>query len=312
MEGIITMKIIQNIAVAIDTLRINKGLTVSELCFEICDDSAYRKYKTGKRNISIEKINLFCNRLGIGLDEFLYNLVTKNSYEYERIQNLYYALQDKDYIYIKKSLPHINVKEIGSEKNHILFSFILYSYQYETKNITKTEYYSMLSDLLPIHNGFYTFNDILILDKLAWLESYDKLSVSLVKLQTILLDTKKLYTISDNHITIATIFASVSNLLTKSKELSYAVEICKTGINYCKKYSITENIHHLYYLLAYNQFRDNKKESAMENLSIVISIVFSLQDKKEFTYFISLITKEFGLSKAMIYQMHHLALQTYL
>ncbi len=306
------MKIIQNIATDIDTLRINKGLTVSELCFEICDESAYRKYKTGKRNISIDKINLFCNRLGIGLDEFLYNLVTKNSFEYERIQNLYYALQDKDFVYIKKSLPHINVKEISSEKNHILFNFILYSYQYETKIITKTEYYSMLSDLLPVHNGFYTFNDILILDKLAWLEIGIKESKSLKDLQAILLDTKKLYTISDNHITIATIFASVSNLLTKSKESSYAMKICETGINYCKKYSITENIHHLYYLLAYNQFRDNKKENAMENLSIVISIVFSMQDKKEFMYFISLITKEFNMTKTMVYQMHQLSLENYL
>ena len=43
-------------ALHIDDLRISKGLTVHELCDGICDDSTYRRYKTGKKDIPIYKI----------------------------------------------------------------------------------------------------------------------------------------------------------------------------------------------------------------------------------------------------------------
>ena len=84
-------------------------MTVNELCLDICDESSYRRYQTGKRDIPIARIKLFCDKLGIGLDEFLYNLTAKNSYEYKKIYKLFYDLQDKNYDQIKKSLPHIPV-----------------------------------------------------------------------------------------------------------------------------------------------------------------------------------------------------------
>ena len=306
------MDIIQNIAESIDILRISKGLTVNELCLDICDESSYRRYKTGKRDIPITRIKLFCDRLGIGFDEFLYNVTAKNSYQYKLIYKLFYALQNKNYTEIKKLMLQIDENEIALDNNKILFQYILSTYKYETNTITNSEYFSLLANLSPSHEGFYTFNDIIILDKLAWLEMNNKVSNALDKLNLILLDTKKLYAINNHHAVIATIYANVANLLTKKDDFKAALIICEQGINYSKKYNVTKNIHHLYYLKAYLFFQEGHKDAAMLNLSIVISLVFAMQDKKEFKYFIDLISNEFQMTKSMIYQMHQVSLEKYL
>ena len=70
-------------ALHIDDLRISKGLTVHELCEGICDDSTYRRYKTGKKDIPIYKIKMFCDKLELDWDEFLSNTMSKTSVEYK-------------------------------------------------------------------------------------------------------------------------------------------------------------------------------------------------------------------------------------
>ncbi|NLG31509.1 MAG: helix-turn-helix transcriptional regulator, partial [Acholeplasmataceae bacterium] len=113
------MEILQNIAIAIDNLRISKGMTIRELCLDICDESTYRRYKLGDRDIPIARIKQFCDKLGIGLDEFLYNLASKNSYEHRKIHRLFYDLQARNYDQIKKLLPQIDVDEISLDNNKI-------------------------------------------------------------------------------------------------------------------------------------------------------------------------------------------------
>ena len=306
------MEIIQNIAEAIDILRISKGLTVNELCLNICDESSYRRYKSGNRDIPIARIKLFCDRLGIGLDDFLYNVTAKNSHEYKKIYKLFYELQNKNYDQIRKTLQTIHIEDIALDKNKILYQYIVYTYEYETKRITTSEYFSFMNELLPLKNGFYTFNDIVILEKIAWIEMEQKGSKALEKLQAILLDPKKLYSINNHHAVIATIYANTVNLLTKKGDFKTALNICERGIAYSKKYNVTKNIHHLYYLKAYLFFQNDDKDAAMINISIVISLVFAMQDKKEFKYFIDLIANEFSMTKSMIYQMHQIALEKYL
>lgn len=306
------MEMVQNIAIAIDNLRISKGLTVRGLCLDICDESTYRRYRLGDRDIPIARIKEFCDRLGIGLDEFLYNLSSKNSYEYQKIHKLFYDLQSRNYEQIKKMLPLIDMDEISLDKNRILYEYILYTYQYQIKKITKSKYYSLLSDLLPDQKGFYTFNDIIILDKLAFLEIETKETTSLKKLQTILLDPTKLYAINENHSVIATTYANVANMLTRLEDFENALIICDNGINYSKAYNATKNIHYLYYIKAYCLFQNNKIDEAMQNLSIVISYVFAMQEKQKFKYFIELIMEEFNMTRPMVYQMYQLSLQNYL
>jgi len=306
------VEILQNIAIAIDNLRISKGMTIRELCLDICDESTYRRYKLGDRDIPIARIKQFCDKLGIGLDEFLYNLASKNSYEHRKIHRLFYDLQARNYDQIKKLLPQIDVDEISLDNNKILYEYILYTYQYRINKITKSKYYSLLTSLLPSQKGFYTFNDIVILEKLALLEVETKDTTSLKKLQSILLDTTRLYSMSDNYSVVATIYANVANLLTKIDDLENALIVCEKGIDYSITYNATKNIHHLYYLKAYCLYQDNKIDEAMENLSIVISIVFSMQDKQRFNYFIELIMKEFNMTRPMVYQMYQLSVQNFL
>lgn len=98
----VNMDFIRNMAVAIDNLRVSKGLTVRELCLNICDESAYLRYRSGDREIPIAKVQMFCDKLGLGLDEFLNNVYSKNSYEFKKIHKLFTYLQNKEYDLIKK------------------------------------------------------------------------------------------------------------------------------------------------------------------------------------------------------------------
>lgn len=306
------MEIIQNIAIAIDNLRISKGMTIRELCLDICDESTYRRYKLGDRDVPIARIKQFCDKLGIGLDEFLYNLASKNSYEHRKIHRLFYDLQNRNYDQIKRLLPQIDIDEMSLDNNKILYEYILYTYQYQINKITKSKYYSALESLLPEKIGFYTFNDIIILNRMAQLELETKETKSLEKLQKILLDTTRLFAINDNYSVIATVYANVANVLTRLEDFENALIVCEKGIDYSITYNATKNIHHLYYLKAYCLYQDNKIDEAMENLSIVISIVFSMQDKQRFNYFIELIMKEFNMTRPMVYQMYQLSVQNFL
>lgn len=303
------MEIIRNIAVAIDNLRISKGLTVRELCLDICDESSYRRYRLGDREIPIARIKQFCDKLGIGLDEFLYNLASKNSYEHRKVYRLFYDLTSKNYEQIKKLLPLIDIDEMSLDHIKVLYEYILYTYQYQTQKITKPKYHSLLSGLLPEREGFYTFNDIIILEKLSQIELETKETKALEKLQVILLDTSKLYSVSDNYSVIATVYANVANVLTRLEDFDNALIICQKGIDYSITYNATKNIHYIYYLQAYCFYQQNNQEDAMKNLSIVISIVYSMQDKRRFNYFIELIMKEFNMTKPMVFQMYQLSVQ---
>lgn len=136
-------------ALHIDDLRINKGLTVRELCEGICDDSTYRRYKTGKKDIPIYKIKMFCDKLELDLDEFLSNTMSKTSIEYKKTFNLYYAMLRKDWKTISDFI-HKNLKiEFFYPSNITLYTFIANTYLYHSKQVSENEYLHTLIHLLP-------------------------------------------------------------------------------------------------------------------------------------------------------------------
>lgn len=290
------MYILQNFAIQIDVLRVNSGMTIVDLCYNICDESSYRRYKAGKRQIPITRLKLFCDRLGVGLDEFLYNSLLRDEYEYKKINELFYALQIKDFDQVNKILKNVHIDEISLKKNKELLEFIVCTNSFELRKITKYEYLKKLRGIREVKDGFYTFNDVLILDKISWIEVENNNRDTLDILYSILTDTSKLYNIYNSHAVIASIFANVANMYTKLKCFEFALEIVKEGIVYCKKHGTLKKIHYLYYLKAYTLYNLNKKEEAMENIARVITIAFSMNNKKEIKYFIDLINKEFGLS----------------
>lgn len=165
--------------------------------------------------------------------------------------------------------------------------------------------------MLPNNDGFYTFNQVIILEKLALIEVQNDDSTSLNKLQNILLNTKKLYSISEDYTNIATTYANVANLYTKLKDLDNALITCNKGIEFSKIYNVTYNLHYLYYFKAYCLFHTGQKDEAMRNLSIVISLVYAKEDKKLFNYFMNYIEKEFNTTKTKIINMLKVSIENF-
>lgn len=291
------MDFIKQIAHAIDTLRIERGFTVESLCSEICDTSSYRRYKSGDRNIPIERIKLFCDKLGIGLDEFLYNLTTKHDFEYQKINHLYTLLLSHHYDDMAAEFKHVNIKDITLEKHKTFYYFILYTYQFETHQITSEDYYKNLSRLQKKVNGFYTFNDLIILEKMAWIEIERHDTTSLDLLSRIILDRKTLYGLSNMHATLSSIMSNVANMYNKLDLYEHSNDICETGIKYMHKHATYKHIYVLYYVLAYNHNMLDNLELSNRYLAMTLTHLFSLDFHKDYTYIVSLIQDEFNLNK---------------
>jgi transcriptional regulator with XRE-family HTH domain len=157
-------------ALHIDDLRISKGLTVHELCEGICDDSTYRRYKTGKKDIPIYKIKMFCDKLELDLDEFLSNTMSKTSIEYKKIFNLYYAMLRKDWKTISDFIhKNLNI-EFFYPSNKTLYTFIANTYLYHSKQVSENEYLQTIIHLLPKNFNTVSFNDVIILEKVSSIE----------------------------------------------------------------------------------------------------------------------------------------------
>ncbi len=291
------MDFVMQIAHAIDTLRIDRKLTVESLCFGICDASSYRRYKSGDRNIPIERIKLFCDKLGIGLDEFLYNLSTKHDFEYQKINNLYTLLLNKKYKDISNELKHIHIKDLSLEKHITFYYFILYTYQFEINQIKVENYYKNLEHLQKKVSGFYTFNDLIILEKMAWIEVDRHETTSLDLLSSIILNRKTLYGLSTMYSTLSSIMSNIANMYNKLDLYEQSNSICEAGILYMKKYNTYKHIYVLYYLLAYNHKMLENLELSNKYLAMTLTNLFSIDNQKEYQYIITLIKDEFNLDK---------------
>jgi hypothetical protein len=291
------MDFIKQIAHAIDTLRIDRRLTVESLCFGICDTSSYRRYKSGDRHIPIERIKLFCDKLGIGLDEFLYNLSTNHDVEYQKINHLYTLLLHKKYEDISNELKQIHIKDLSLEKHKTFYDFILYTNQFETNQISSEVYYENLEKLQKKVNDFYTFNDLIILEKMAWIEIDRHETTSLDLLSSIILDRKTLYGLSNMYAALSSIMSNVANMYNKLDLYEQSNNICEAGIVYMKKYNTYQHIYVLYYLLAYNHKMLDNLELSQKYLAMTLTHLFSLDLNKDYLYIVSLIKDEFNLDK---------------
>lgn len=280
-------------ALHIDDLRLSKGLTVNQLCDGICDDSTYRRYKTGKKDIPIYKIKMFCDKLDLSLDEFLSNTMSKTSTEYKKIYNLYYAMQKKGWKIIGDFIDKNQNIAFFYPSNETLYSYIVNTYLLEVKKISEREYLSILHDLLPKKFETASFNDVIILEKISFIEVDHQTTKHLYILNDLLMNPKKLYFIKNNEHVISNLYANVSILYTKLKLFDEANSLAEKGVSFSLKHNQYKALPHLYYLLAYNLFNLGKKESALKELSYLIAHIYSTKNQDNLDYFLGLINKEF-------------------
>ena len=281
-------------ALHIDDLRLSKGLTVHELCDGICDDSTYRRYKTGKKDIPIYKIKMFCDKLDLSLDEFLSNTMSKTSIEYKKIYNLYYAMQKKEWEIIGDFIDKNQNIALFYPSNKTLYSFITNTYLYQIKKISEDEYLQKLINLLPGSLNTASFNDVIILEKISDIEVNHHIVTHLNILNELLLNPKKLYLIKNNEHVISNLYANVSIFYSRLKLFHESYAIAEKGISFSLKHNQYKALPRLYYLLAYTLFNLGKQVSAFKELTYMFAHIFSTKKKDQLDYFLKLVNEEFG------------------
>lgn len=292
-EGVF-MNATTHYALHIDDLRISKGLTVHELCEGICDDSTYRRYKTGKKDIPIYKIKMFCDKLELDLDEFLSNTMSKTSVEYKKIFNLYYAMLRKNWKTISDFIhKNLNI-EFFYPSNKTLYTFIANTYLYHSKQVSENEYLQTIIHLLPKNFNTVSFNDVIILEKVSSIEVDHQATKHLYILNDLLLNPKKLYFIKNNEHVISNLYANVSILFTRLKLFNESHSLAEKGMSFSLKHNQYKAVPRLYYLLAYNLFNLGKKDSALKELTYMITHVYSTKNQDQMDYFLKLINTDFS------------------
>ncbi|MCF7926116.1 MAG: helix-turn-helix domain-containing protein [Candidatus Izimaplasma sp.] len=101
----------------IDSLRLEKKLTVEDLCENIVNPRTYRRYLSGERKMSHEKIGEFCENLEITSSDlyFLTNRTERD--EYVKVIKLYNLVNDQKYDEFYDGLKEIDKDKIIAKQN---------------------------------------------------------------------------------------------------------------------------------------------------------------------------------------------------
>ena len=160
--------------------------------------------------------------------------------------------------------------------------------------ISKSKYLNDLLNLLPEKFDLVSFNDVIVLEKVAEIEVSQNHMKHLNILNNLLLNPKKLYLIKNNEHVISNLYSNISILYSRLNQFSESYALAEKGISYSLKHHQFKAIPNLYYLLAYNLFKQDKIRDASKELYYLIAYVYSTKQKDKIDYFLELIKKEFN------------------
>ena len=230
---------IQKTIIHLDNIRIQKKITVLELCEGICGDRQYRKYLSGETNISEKRLMEFVNKLGIGSRDFYYSLYDKDRYDFEEIKTLYLKLEAKNYDGFDEKLKALSKLEGLNSYNQRFLIFIQTEYSLGKKEISEAQAIIKFSEISEypecINKNVFDFVDIISLHLIAQLEYKQGKTGSVDLLLRILRDRDIMYLSSDNESILPSIYSNVSIILGRLGRIDEWISLASEGVKFCLK-----------------------------------------------------------------------------
>jgi len=292
------MESITNYAIFLDELRLKHHISLEDFCDGICEPRSFRRYTSGERNIPHDKISLFCNRVGLSLDEFYYSLFQHDKKEYIRIHELYVLIQKKKFEDFYKAAKKLNIKYIVSVFHRKFYQFCMIKADFETKKLTpqhaKDNFAALINYPKCISNNAFNFIDILCLSVIANIEVRNHEYTALKRLEEILTNTSLQYMNSESDKLMPSVYANVSLLYYLDKDYIGSLKIAEKGIMFSIESKDFGQLHYLHYMAAYNHFvLGNRKMCNIEAIQCLYAAILT-QDEDTISFFHKMLIDDLG------------------
>jgi hypothetical protein len=281
----------------LDSIRIKKNYTITQLCDGICSDRQYRKYYTGDNNISDARIMEFCDQLGISARDFYYSLNEKDVSELDKIKKVYTAIGNRKYPEAEQLLKQLHHSYM-TVQNERFYKYCELRLNYEMTNKQNKAF--TLKELSKYMNypacesyAVFDFVDILFLLLIAQIEIETGNTRSLNILIKILSNNQLLYLSAENRNILPPIYSTVAIMLGKLSMFTECIELADQGINYCTKYAYSISLTRLYYSKAIAYQMLNDLVNAEYYAALCLCNVIAINNKNEINYFYDMLKDDF-------------------
>lgn len=285
-------------AYTLDDIRRQKKISVSNLCEGICSDRQYRRFMSGERILSQEKIYIFCEKLGVSPGDFFYASLSKDKYDYRELYVLYSYLLNHQFEKFLIQYEKIKKTSRLDKQNQRFYDFNYIKYTYLTKKITKLQAVDQFSTLVDypncVNNNVFDFVDVICLFDISAIESEFKDSNAMDILLRILYDKSLLYIGSESRHILPSIYRGVSQMLLLRKNYKESLKLSNEGIAYCLKFSDLQNLSGLYFAKSISNSKLGYKKEAHIAAARTIGNSIAMNDTRLINDFSSELKEELG------------------
>lgn len=285
-------------AIFLDELRNSYNITEDDFCENICDPRSYRRYLSGERNLTHQKIESFCEKLNISLNDFFYSAVEHDRIEFQKVNHLHQMIAHRDYDLFYKSAKDVNPKYFNNDQNKRFLKFCYLRADYKTNRIHPYEAHNELSALIDypecLKRTAFDYLDIISLTTIAAIEVDANKRLALNKLLEILSDNSLRYLSSESRYLMPSVYGSVAIFLKNLKEYETAIELCKKGIEYSNIYQVSDTLAYLHYVMGHSLLQMGRKKEAEYHAIKSLMTVFIKDEINHIKLFHSTIVEEFN------------------
>ncbi len=297
-------KLIQNYSYHLDYLRKKYNLTVEEFCEGICNERSYRRYLSGERKITPNKIVDFCNKIGISPSDFYYNAMLRERKELSKIRDLYNDIVNFDYSSFYSKLKNINTSRLLNKQNERYLQFCIAKANRETNKIIDSQAVEIVSKICDypkcLSKEAFDFVDIISLNFISNLEVKIKKTSALEKMIEILNHGLN-YISSESKQVLPMIYANTSIYLGRLQRYNESLEISTKGILFSLKHNNMTALSHLRYMKSYCHLILGDIDSAKKEAIKCIGSCICKENKYEYNMFIKALSKDFKFNIISIF-----------
>lgn len=293
----------------IDDIRRQKKMTVRTLCEGIINDRSYRRYLSGERNISQEKIFELCHRLGISPSTFFDSFKNRDSSEFTQLYKLYGHLRDKKFEQFIEEFDEINRKGLSSVTNQKFYDYLNIRYEMDIKKISLQEAYKRHSKIIDFPNcithSVFDFSDIVVVFALSNIESRlnDREFKAAELLKRISLDESIRYLNSKGKYMMFAVYSALAVSYNTKEDWDECIRICEIGIPYALKYSNNSNLSNLYFVYGKALRMKGRIEEGNLELAKGLANTITQHNIEHYKFFTGLLKRLFDLDPEDLFKL---------
>lgn len=289
----------------LDDIRINKNVTIEDLCDGITDSRQFRRYKSGYSDLPFSKLKAFCDKLKISLNDFYYSLLQKDRKIYSKLAEIYDTCQASDYDEAQEKLNRFSNANGLDNQNKKFYDFLNLYLNYHFGRTSTIDTIAKLKSKCSYEKlkkqKVFDFIDILYINLIMITETNIGINKSVNLLESILRTSDYIYISSENKHILPPIYANLAIYYGQQGNTKKSLALAEEAIMFCRHHSILDSLPSLYYskTLCYKDLGDTPTcyKAAIE----CISACLVLGNNQDINLYRNLITKDLGMDPISLF-----------